>query len=141
MDGEIEAKGSTRRAVVRRITVFAFLLQACGGSSAGPSRVVTTEPPEGPPIVTITASGVSPRELHIYAKDVATFVNNDRVAHDMRTDLSQNLDPACDVVGVGLLQPGESRKAELQPSGIPCYYRDNRDPNNLALKGYVLAHY
>ena len=102
---------------------------------------LTNPPTDQPPIVTITSSGASPRELHIFARDVATFVNSDERPHEIRSDPSQNNDARCATVGVGLLQPGESRKTELQPSGIVCFYRDEREPANAALQGYVLAHY
>jgi hypothetical protein len=91
--------------------------------------------------VTITAAGASPRELHIFARDVATFVNNGNRQHEIRSDPRQNADARCATVGVGVLMPGESRKAELQPSGVPCFYRDEREPSNPALQGYVLTHY
>jgi hypothetical protein len=97
--------------------------------------------PEVPPIVTITSAGAGPRELHIYSRDVATFVNNDSRSHDIRNDLAASGDTRCAIVGVGLLAPGESRQAQLQPSGVPCFYRDEGEPGNAALKGYVLVHY
>jgi hypothetical protein len=116
------------------------LLSNCGGTSS-----TTTAPqvqiPDVPPVVTIGSGGADPRELHIFARDVATFVNRDERPHEIRSDATQNNDPRCTTVGVGLLLPGESRKAELQPSGIVCFYRDERDPTNVRLKGYVLAHY
>ena len=117
------------------------MLSNCGGAS---SETVTGPPaatPDVPPIVTITSAGASPRELHIYARDVVTFVNSDDRPHEIRADAIQNNDARCSAVGVGLLQPGESRKAELQPSGIVCFYRDEREPANAALQGYVLTHY
>ena len=91
--------------------------------------------------MTLTRGGASPRELHIYARDVATFVNSDDRPHDIREDARLNGDARCGTVGVGLLMPGESKKAQLQPSGVVCYYRDERDPANPALQGYVLVHY
>lgn len=114
---------------------------SCSGSSAGPSRTDPVQQPDVPPIVTITAAGASPTELHIYAKDVASFVNSDSRPHDIRADPRLNYDGRCGVVGVGLLNPGESRKEELQPTGIVCYYRDELDPANVKLQGYVLVHY
>lgn len=116
------------------------MLSDCGGA-----RTETTSlpgpTPDQPPIVTITSAGASPRELHIFARDVATFVNRDDRAHDMRSDSRQNNDARCSAVGVGLLMPGETRKAELQPSGVVCFYRDEREPANTTLQGYVLTHY
>lgn len=97
--------------------------------------------PDVPPVVTITSAGAGPRELHIFARDVATFVNDDTRPHEMRNDQAASRDARCSTVGVGLLAPGESRKAELQPSGVPCFYRDEREPGNAALQGYVLVHY
>jgi hypothetical protein len=120
--------------------VLCGLAAACAGSSAGPSRTVVQEP-EAPPIVTFTGTGASPTELHIYAQDVATFVNSDSRPHQVGADPRLNYDSRCSVIAVGLLNPGESRKEELQPSGIVCYYRDELDPTNAKLQGYVLVHY
>jgi hypothetical protein len=116
------------------------MLSNCGSTSSTTSPQPSA-PPEIPPVVTITSTGADPRELHIYAKDVATFVNHDERAHEIRSDPAQNNDPRCDTISVGALEPGQTRKAELQPSGIVCFYRDERDPTNFRLKGYVLAHY
>jgi len=121
--------------------VFLGGLAACGGYV---SRTTVTPSGPGadvPPVVTLTREGASPRELHIFARDVATFVNRDDRPHEMRSDARLNNDSRCGSVSVGLLMPGESRKAELQPSGIVCFYRDERDPTNPALQGYVLVHY
>lgn len=102
---------------------------------------VTNPVPDVPPIVTLTRDGASPRELHIFARDAATFVNRDDRPHEMRSDARLNPDPRCATLSVGLLMPGESLKAQLQPSGVVCFYRDERDPGNAALQGYVLTHY
>lgn len=107
----------------------------------GPTVVTGSLFPDQPPIVTFTAAGASPHDLHIFARDVATFVNSDNRPHEVRSDPLQNADARCATVGVGLLMPGESRKAELQPSGVPCFFRDEREPSNPALQGYVLIHY
>jgi len=116
------------------------LLSNCGGARSETTGLPGPTPDQ-PPIVTITSAGASPRELHIFARDVATFVNRDDRPHEIRSDQNQNNDPRCVAVGVGLLLPGESRMAELQPSGIVCFYRDEREPANPALQGYVLTHY
>lgn len=112
----------------------------CGGVSTGPLEI-PAQFRDVPPVVTITSAGAGPRELHIYSRDVATFVNNDSRPHEIRNDLAASGDARCSSVGVGLLAPGESRNAQLQPSGVVCFYRDERDPGNPALKGYVLVHY
>ncbi len=114
---------------------------SCGSHVSQTTVTVTNPIPDVPPVVTLSRAGASPRELHIFARDVATFVNQDDRPHDMRSDAHLNNDPRCDTVAVGLLQPGESKKAQLQPTGVVCFYRDERDPENAALQGYVLTHY
>ena len=113
----------------------------CGSQVSQTTVAVANPLPEVPPVVTLSRSGATPRELHIFARDAATFVNQDDRPHDMRSDTRLNNDPRCAAVGVGLLQPGETRKAQLQPTGVVCFYRDERDPDNAALQGYVLTHY
>lgn len=113
----------------------------CGGASAGTPAAASGPQSVDPPIVTLTSAGASPRELHIFARDVATFVNRDARPHEVVADPARNDDARCRTAFVGLLAPGESRRAELQPSGVPCFYRDERDPGNGAFQGYVLTHY
>ena len=117
-------------------------------SAAGCGRVATTTAPTGgatqttdAPFVTLSASGAKPQVLHIFSRELATFTNNDNRVHELRADVRLNEDARCTAVGVGVLQPGESRKAELLPSGIVCYYRDEREPSNAAFQGLVLMHY
>jgi hypothetical protein len=122
-----------------------LLLGSCAGVRSSTETVsdggTTTPVPAEPTVVKITTQGASPQVLHIFTRDAATFVNEDDRPHDIRSDPRQNADSRCSTVGVGLLQPGETKLAALQPSGIACFYRDEREPDNPALQGYVLAHY
>jgi hypothetical protein len=112
----------------------------CAGASVT-QRSPTGPLPEGPPVVTLGAAGSTPTILHIYSREQATFVNEDSRSHEIVNDRALSEDPGCDGVAVGVLEPRESRKAAILPNGIACYYRDARDPGNVAFKGLVLMHY
>jgi hypothetical protein len=112
----------------------------CAGASVT-QRSPTGPLPEGPPVVTLGGAGATPTILHIYSREQATFVNDDSRSHEIVNDRALSEDPGCDGVAVGVLEPRESRKAAVLPNGIACYYRDARDPGNVAFKGLVLMHY
>jgi plastocyanin len=119
----------------------ALVVAGCAGATVT-TRNPTGSGPEVPPVVTLKAAGVEPTILHIFSREQATFVNNDGRPHDLVADRSRNEGVAgCDGVGVGLLQPGESRRAAVLPTGVVCYYRDAGDPQNVGFQGLVLMHY
>jgi hypothetical protein len=122
------------------VGILTLLASGCAGASVS-TRIPTGPSDEGPPVVTLSASGARPTILHIYSREQATFVNGDSRPHEVVNDRARSGDPGCDGVGVGVLQPAESRKAAVLPNGIVCYYRDAADPGNVQFQGFVLMHY
>jgi hypothetical protein len=122
---------------------LALLAAACGSSGGGPSGPPEPSPtPLGPPVMTITASGVDPQVLHTFdARETVTFVNADARAHDLRSDPHpQHTD--CPAINGGPIPPGERR--EIAGPSLPrftlCYYHDEADPTNSAYRGVVVTH-
>jgi plastocyanin len=78
-----------------------------------------------PSVVTITANGVSPKELTIQLGGTVTFVNNDRIPHDMAggPDPQHPDCPESDVVG--FLTPGQQRASAPFPRARTCEYHDH----------------
>jgi plastocyanin len=127
-------------AVVRRIMhrplLVALVLTAgpaCSGSQpASPTPVqglqtttTTSIPVQTQPTVTITASGLSPREITISVGMTVTFVNNDVRPHDLfgGPDPATRECPEIDVAG--FLTPGQSRDTGLFTVPRVCRYHDH----------------
>ena len=57
----------------------------------------------------ITANGVSPKELTIQVGGTVTFVNNDRIPHDMAGGPDPQHPDCPEIDAVGFLTPGQER--------------------------------
>lgn len=120
--------------------VLALAAAGCAGASVS-TRVPTGPVTEEPPVVTLSAAGARPTILHIYSREQATFVNGDSRPHDIVLDRVRSPEAGCEGIGVGRLEPAESRKAAVLPNGIVCYYRDAANPQDVEFQGFVLMHY
>jgi hypothetical protein len=102
-------------------------LAACGrGSPSTPS----TPPPSNPYTFTLTASGVSPKELTVPAGSRVRFVNNDSRRHDMACDPHpEHNDPECSAINnVGVLTPGQSGETGNLVVVRTCGFHDHDNP-------------
>jgi plastocyanin len=121
--------------------VMALMLWACGGDSSptGPSgggggggggtRVETDT-------VTITSTGVTPRDIIINAGTTVKFVNNDSRAHEP----SSNPHPAhtdCPALNVGNVGAGQTGTSGPMPSGRTCAFHDHIFFTTSSLMGSV----
>src|SRR5688500_4662464 len=81
-------------------------------TACGQAKVTTTIPdgPVLPAIVTLTANGASPPQLHIYTKEGVTFVNQDSRSREIRFDAPRSTAPGCSAIAVGLIPAGQERK-------------------------------
>ena len=110
--------------------VFAVLsclaIVSCGGSPSAPS----TPPPTNPYTFTLTAAGVSPKELTVPAGSRVLFVNNDSRRHDMACDPHpEHNDPECSAINnVGALSPGQSRETGNLVVVRICGFHDHDNP-------------
>ena len=71
--------------MVRRLVVtaaMAFLATACGSGNSG----MPPSPPAAGSTITITSSGVSPKNLLVSPGTQVTFVNSDSRNHEMTSD-------------------------------------------------------
>src|SRR5262245_11596544 len=108
-------------------------MAACGGGSA-PS---TPSPPSTPNTFTITAAGVSPKELTVAPGSRVTFVNSDSRPHNMTSDPHPAHD-ACPEINVGVLTPGQSRETLNLVTVETCGFHDHDNFENDSLKGRIV---
>jgi plastocyanin len=122
------------------ITVLALVASSCGGDDSNP-----TAPSGGgggggggttAATITITANGVSPKDVTVAAGSRVTFVNNDNRAHDMSSDPHPD-HTDCPAVTVGNVQPGESRATQNLNTARTCGFHDHNQPTATSLQGTI----
>ena len=81
-----------------------------------PTPPVQASPPSpaGPPTVTLSASGFAPREITVPVGGRVTFVNADRVGHDINSGLDHTSRECAEVDVVGFLVAGQSRDRHIR---------------------------
>lgn len=89
--------------------------------------------------VTITAAGVSPREVRIRAGSRVLFVNNDTRAHNMASDPHPEHTDCPEINQVGFLQPGQSRETGNFVTARTCGYHDHNLPDVESLRGRIVV--
>jgi len=128
LDGKDECRYNhrLRRIVLLLIVVFS----GCSSSPSAPSAAAT---------ITITAAGVSAKEVRIKAWNYVTFVNSDSRPHAIASD-PVDLHTQCPPLNrVGLLQPGESRDTgTLNLPGV-CGFHDHNNTSDIGLQGRIVV--
>ena len=123
---------TTRRGVAGCAAVIGAILLAgsCGSGPLGPGEPQAT--------ITITSTGVSPREVRIKAFAHVRFVNNDTRDHTMVSD-PINVHTQCPPINtVGLLRPGQSRETGSMHLPGTCGFHDHDDQVD-AFRGRIIV--
>jgi plastocyanin len=121
--------------------VLAFVVSACGGSDnpgTGPSgggggggtggTVAAT--------ITITAAGVSPKNVTVAPGSRVTFVNNDNRPHDMSSD-PHPAHTDCPEINVGFITAGQSGTTQNLNTVRTCGFHDHNQPGVTSLEGSI----
>lgn len=110
--------------IIVALLLMCLLAAACGGSASAPSP----PPASNPFTVTITSSGVSPKELTVPAGSRVLFVNNDARRHDMASDPHPEHDLCREINSVGVLNTGQSRETDNLVTAKTCGFHDHDNP-------------
>ena len=109
------------------LLIGAAVACSCGGSSSSS----TTTPPSGTPTatntVTITASGVSPKDIVVSAGAQVTFVDNDATHdhHQINSDPHPDHTDCPAINDVGFIVNGQSRQTGNLVIKRVCGYHDH----------------
>jgi hypothetical protein len=135
-----------------RIALFAALLAhaACssGSTPTTPSPPVTqqppanppaTPPPSGPPTITITSSGVSPKEVTVAVGTRVLFVNGDARSHELWGGPDHDHRDCPEVDVAGFLVAGQSRETGTFTRPQTCHFHDHTNYGNPAFEGRILV--
>ena len=99
-----------------------------GGSGGGGSTATNT--------ITITSSGVSPKDITVAVGSRVTFVNNDNQPHDMNSDPHPEHTDCPPLNGLFVV-PGASATSQNLNTARTCRYHDHNQPSNTALQGTI----
>jgi len=119
---------------------MAFTLGACGGGGDGGGGGSPTAPGGGGTAqhtITITASGVEPKDITINAGQIVTFVNNDSRAHEMLTTPHLMHTDCPPINSVGNLNPGSSRATGNLNNVRICGFHDHLNPDDNRFRGQI----
>jgi len=107
---------------------------SCGGGSSSPT---TPSNPTQTNTITITAAGVSPKDIQIAAGTRVRFVNNDNRSHNMSSDPHPEHTDCSEINQVGLLSPGQSRETGNLNVVRTCRFHDHDLPASTSLQGSI----
>ncbi len=122
-----------RRAIA--LVIAAAVTSSCGGGGSTPTEPTNPTPSN---TITITASGVSPKDVLITAGTRVLFVNNDSRAHNMSSDPHPDHSDCTEINQVGLLTPGQSRETGNLNAVRTCRFHDHDLPNSASLTGAIV---
>ena len=126
--------GGRRRWSALAAVALAAVVAACGGDdSTAPSP-----PPAATNTITITSSGVSPKNIAVARGSQVTFVNNESKPHEMASDPHPEHTDCPEINSVGVLSNGQSRQTGNLNTARTCGFHDHEDPFNNALKGSIV---
>jgi len=115
-------------------------LPACGGGGSAPTTPPTTTlPPSASATITITATGVAPKQVEIPVGGRVAFVNNDSVPHEMASDPHPVHTDCPPLNEVGALAPGRTGVSGALNTARTCGFHDHGQPGNAALQGAVVV--
>jgi plastocyanin len=124
------------------IVVLALAASACGGGDDNPGTAPSGGGGGGTgnstATITITANGVSPKEVTVAPGSRVTFVNNDSRSHDMASD-PHPTHGDCPAIeqGVGFIQAGQTKLTGNLNVVRVCGYHDHNQPDVVALQGTI----
>jgi plastocyanin len=113
-------------------TAMAFLATACGSSSD-----TSPSPPVSGTTITITASGVNPKNLVVSPGTQVTFMNSDSRDHVMNSDPHPDHTDCTAINTVGMLAPGQSKQTGNLNTVRRCGYHDHALFTNTLLQGTI----
>jgi plastocyanin len=127
--------------VLPAAALVAVALAGCGGSGGGPSAPQAPASPATAPAltVTITATGVTPRELSVPLGSEVRFVNQDNRSHQMMSDPHPLHTGCVEINAVGMLARGESRTTAPLTGRKACGFHDNIRDGDTSLRGVILV--
>jgi plastocyanin len=135
---------SSRLLIAALAVVTAAAVGACGGGSSSPT---SPSPGGGTPspspgsgnVITITSSGVSPKQLTVSPGTRVQFVNNDTTnpSHQMASDPHPDHTDCIEINQVGFITPGQTKETGNLNTVRACGYHDHNQPSDDRWRGQI----
>ena len=119
------------------LAALAFAATACGGGDSTTSPTPTPGGSTGGATITLTSSGVSPRNVTIVRGAQVTFVNSNTRAHEIRSDPHPTHTDCPEINQVAVIQPGNNRQTGNLATARTCGFHDHGDPDNSSFRGTI----
>jgi plastocyanin len=123
---------------VAQVIALSVVASTCGGSSTAPSSAPV--PPVASNTITITSSGVSPKNVQIAVGSRVLFINNDSRSHNMQSDPHPEHTDCPELETVGFLSPGQSHETKNFVTARTCGFHDHDDFSQQNLQGSIVIH-
>ena len=121
---------------MKRAASLGFLvLVACGGGSSPPP---TTPPSSNQFRVTITSTGVTPKEISVPPGTRVLFINDDTRRRNMTSNPHPDHDDCIEINDVGNMNPGQRKETGNLNTVRTCGFHDHDDFDNEAVKGRIV---
>jgi hypothetical protein len=91
------------------------------------------------PVVTISATGLTPAQVHMNLTQPVLFTNRDAAAHTLVSGPDLGYGDCADIARLGTIEAGQSKTLLLQREGI-CALRDVAHPVNPSYEVLLVAH-
>jgi hypothetical protein len=131
--------------LTRPIAALGLALMACTSNTVRtvtlpPTALLDPSQPRTPPVVTLTASGVSPVASHLDHPVTVRFVNRDAVAHRPEAAPEVGNGDCPEMAQAGTIAPGATGTVTITQGSYICSFRDGLQPGALAFKGILVVH-
>jgi plastocyanin len=119
------------------LLVGLFTSSCGGGSPAAPS---TGGGSGGNPsiTITITSSGVSPKQLTVSPGTRVLFTDNDTRTREMTSDPHPEHTDCVEINNVGFISPGQTKETGNLNTVKTCGYHDHGNPDDARFKGQII---
>jgi hypothetical protein len=114
------------------LVVACVLLAHCGGNPSEPTETAAAT-------ITITPTGVVPKEVSIPSGNRVMFVNDDTQTHAMSSDPVQVHNDCPGINAVGTLSPGQRKATSVLTTVRTCGFHDHTREFEEAWKGRIIV--
>jgi hypothetical protein len=105
-----------------------------------PTALLDPSQPRTPPVVTFTASGVTPVASHLDHPVTVQFVNRDAVPHRPEAAPEVGNGDCPEMAQAGTIAPGTTGTVTITKGSYICSFRDGLQPGALSFKGILVVH-